>query len=269
MSKPVTRLIDKVSDAVGVLYEPTRIRRIGEAKRDAALADAKSEMEIADLRERARRRSHHEQIRHQKNIEDILALTLPQIADDGNPDEVDDDWISNLFAKCRSVSNEEMQSVWSRILASEVNAPGSFSRRTVNAVESLSRQEAELFTKLCGYACSIGKDALCIIPVVLDPKDEIYAAHDIHHEVMEYLDGAGLVHYGGVSHTGLALHKGDTISYYDDVLVVREPGGKFGINGGIVTFTTIGLELFPICGRGPVAGFPEYLREKWAKHLSV
>ncbi len=152
---------------------PLNIRRIGEAKRDVALVDAKSEMEIADLQERAKRRSHHEQIKHQKNIEDILALTLPQITDDGNPDEVDDDWISNLFAKYRSVSNEEMQSVWSRILASEVNAPGSFSRRTVNAVENLSRQEAELFTKLCGYACGIGKDALCMGIIYLSPLSSV------------------------------------------------------------------------------------------------
>ena len=71
--------------------------------------------------------------------------------------------------------------------------------------------QAELFTKFCGFVCNIGKYGHCF-PVVLDPTDEIYAAHDIHHGIMEYLDGAGLVHYGGVSHNDLSLQKGDTMT---------------------------------------------------------
>lgn len=265
LAKPATRLVEKVSDALGVLYQPAHLRRIGKAKADVALMEAMFKMEITDLEKRAALRWKHEQVVHQKNIEKILRQALPQITDGANPDGVDDDWISNLLTKCRLVSREEMQTLWSRILAEEVNMPGSFSKRTVNALADLDRQEAELFTNLCGYVCNIED----YMPVVLEPSDEIYVASGIHHGTIRYLDSAGLIDYGGVSHTGISLQRGDTVSYFGKVLVVKDPGGKFGLNAGVVNFTTVGRELFPISGSKPVNGFLEYLQQKWANHFSV
>ena len=43
LGKPIDTLIHKISDATGVLYEPTRIRRKAKAKSDAAIISAKAE----------------------------------------------------------------------------------------------------------------------------------------------------------------------------------------------------------------------------------
>ena len=43
LAKPIDTLIHKISDATGVLYEPTRIRRKAEAESDAAIISAKAE----------------------------------------------------------------------------------------------------------------------------------------------------------------------------------------------------------------------------------
>ena len=53
ISKPATVLIEKVSSAIGVLYEPTRIRKEAEAKADAALIEAQSRIVIGDMERRA------------------------------------------------------------------------------------------------------------------------------------------------------------------------------------------------------------------------
>ena len=265
LTKPATRLVEKISDAVGILYEPTHLRRIGKAKADVALLEAATSVEVSDLERRVIARWRHEEAMNQKNIEGILKKTLLQVSDDANPDEVDDDWISNLFSKCRMVSDEEMQFLWSKVLAGEVNVPGSFSKRTVNALSNLDKREAELFTCLCGFVCNIGGS----IPVVLDPVDQIYTTSGISYGAVRYLDSAGLIDYGGVSHTGITMQIGDTISYYGNVLVVKNPGGKFGLNAGVVNFTTVGYELFPICGSKPVDGFLEYLQRQWEKYLSA
>lgn len=53
LAKPATVLIEKVSDAVGCLYEPTKIRSIAKAKAKAAFITAESEIQIADLERRA------------------------------------------------------------------------------------------------------------------------------------------------------------------------------------------------------------------------
>lgn len=53
LSKPATVLIEKISGAVGILYEPTRIRREAKAKADAALTEAGAVLAIGDLERRA------------------------------------------------------------------------------------------------------------------------------------------------------------------------------------------------------------------------
>lgn len=265
LSKPATRLVEKVSDAVGVLYEPTRLRQLGKARADVALLEAATREEVSDLERRAIVRRRYEETMHQKNMEEIFKRALPQVSDDANPDGLDEDWVSNLFGKCRTVSDEDMQSLWSKVLAGEVNMPGSFSKRTVNALSDLNRPEAELFTRLCGFVCDIHG----YIPVVLDPSDQIYTASGINYGTVRYLDSAGLISYGGISHTNMTLERGEEISYYGNTLTVEEPkNGSFGMDVGVVNFTTVGGELFPICGSKPVDGFLEYLRLKWEKHLS-
>ncbi|MDE0392215.1 MAG: DUF2806 domain-containing protein [Rhodospirillales bacterium] len=264
LGRPATLLVEKVSDATGAIYEPLHIRRMAKARADAAMIAAQSEIKITELQERAAIRRMQEEAKQQKNIDDVLAKALTQVSEDAKPDDMEEDWIINLFDKCRIVSDEQMQVLWSKVLAGEANAPGSYSKRTVNALADLNESEAALFTALGGFVCVIGIHT----PVVLDEKAEIYNAHGINYNSMQYLDSAGLVRFGGISRTFRQLKKGDIVNYYDSALTVQSPGGKFGVDTGLVSFTTVGFELFPICGAKPVKGFLQYLEKQWKKHLA-
>ena len=151
LAKPADTLIKKISNAVGILYEPRHIRKVAEAKANAALTEAKSEIEITDLHKRAAQRWIEEEAQRQKNMENITDKALPQLNENAKPDSVDNDWIVNFFDKCRIVSDDEMQGLWSRVLAGEAKAPGTYSKRTVNSLSDLDKTEAALFTKLCGF----------------------------------------------------------------------------------------------------------------------
>lgn len=98
---------------------------------------------------RSEQRDCYEKIRHQKNIENIAQQApemLPPVASD---EPVDQDWTADFLENCKNVSSEEMQSIWARILAGEVAQPGSFSKRTLAFVKTLSKPEAFLFSKFC------------------------------------------------------------------------------------------------------------------------
>ena len=69
--KPVNTLIEKISDAVGILYEPRRIRKAAEAEAYAAIIKAQAENEITDLQQRAEHRRIVEDLRDQKHMEAI------------------------------------------------------------------------------------------------------------------------------------------------------------------------------------------------------
>ena len=72
LSKPATVLIEKISDAVGTLYEPVHIVKVAEGEVKAAKIKAESEIEITDLQRRAERRRFEEDARHQKTWRILL-----------------------------------------------------------------------------------------------------------------------------------------------------------------------------------------------------
>lgn len=265
LSKPVTVLIEKISKAVGTLYEPRRIRNVAKAEAKAEKMKAETEIEITDLQMRAEQRRREEEARNQNNMEDITAKAAPYINENANPEGMDDDWIANLFNKCRIVSDNEMQSLWARVLATEANAPGSLSKRTVNILSDLDKNDADLFTKLCGFGWDIGG----VVPLIFDVQGEIYKKHGINFDTLSHLENIGLIQLAAT--TGFAiggLSKKDTVHYYGQRLhleMYRDNDNQLMV--GKVLLTKIGKELAPICGSKPIVGFYEYVKEQWRQYL--
>src|SRR5688572_23724780 len=123
LTKPATVLIEKISDALGGYFKPYQIRRVAAAEADAEKIHALAQLEISDLQRRALQRFVAEEAKRQDNIEAITAKALPEVTPDALSEKVEDDWIVNFFDKCRLISDDEMQALWSKVLAGEANAP--------------------------------------------------------------------------------------------------------------------------------------------------
>ena len=250
--KPADTLIKKISSAAGILYG---LEKIAEAEAKAALIKARSDIEITDLQRRAANRWMAEEAQRQKNMEDITDKALPQLDENAKPESMDNDWVANFFDKCRIVSDDEMQRLWSRVLAGEANAPGSYSKRTVNFLSDLDKADAELFTKLCGFGWQIGN----IVPLVFDVQAEIYNKYGINFGTLSHLESIGLVQFSHL--TGFLRRKVPkkfNVSYYGRALILEMPRDADNeLKDGKVLLTRIGQELAPICGSKPVDGFWE------------
>ena len=265
LSKPANTLIEKISNAAGVLFEPHQIKRVAKAKAEAARMEAQTEIEITDLHRRAARRWIDEEAQRQKNMEDITAKALPQLDENAKPGSIEDDWIVNFFDKSRIVSDNEMQVLWSRVLAGEANAPGTYSKRTVNFLSDLDKPEAELFSKLCGFGWQIGD----IVPFVFDVQAEIYNRYGINFNALSHLDSIGLVQFDNLAgFQRLRLPKSIVLHYYGRPLHLNLPkDADKKLDIGSVLLTRIGQELAPICGSKPVEGFWEYVKDQWKDYL--
>ena len=259
--KPADTLIKKISSAAGILYG---LEKIAEAEAKAALIKARSDIEITDLQRRAANRWMAEEAQRQKNMEDITDKALPQLDENAKPESMDNDWVANFFDKCRIVSDGEMQGLWSRVLAGEANAPGSYSKRTVNFLSDLDKAEAGLFTKLCGFGWQIGN----VVPLVFDVQAEIYNKYGINFSTLSHLESIGLVQFDNLAgFINQNLPKKFDVLYYDRALVLEMPqdaGNPLQI--GKVLLTRIGQELAPICGSKPVDGFWEYVKDQWKEY---
>jgi len=268
-SKPVTTLIEKISNAVGVLYEPRRIRNKAKANADAALIEANSKIEITELQHRGMERWVIEQGQKQENMEKIIEGSIPLIEDDSKPEAVDNDWLANFFDKCRLISDDEMQKLWSKLLSGEANNPGNYSKRTINLLSGLDKSDAVLFTKICNYTINIiGRQSLFIDNIESEP----YKNNGIKFIDLQNLENIGLINFNYMSGFQIdidsgsqdAINKKIVLKYYENKFNLYKPiKGKESIDIGKVIFTKIGRELSQICIGKPVKGFENYLIEKF------
>lgn len=79
-----------------------------------------------------------------------------RIRHDEKKEAYDFDWFVRFYEAVGNVSNEQMQSIWAKILAGEINKPNTYSLRTIEALKNLSQQEAELFGKICSHCICNG-----------------------------------------------------------------------------------------------------------------
>lgn len=261
LAKPVDTLIKKVAAAVGGIFEPYQIKRLAKAETEASLIRAQGEIEVTDLQRRAMHRFIEEEAKKQVNIEQITSQALPQLEENAKPESIEDDWMTNFFDKCRIVSDQEMQSLWSRVLSGEANAPGSYSKRTVNFLSDLDKSDALLFSQLCGFGFLISN----IVPIIYDAKHEIYNKNGVNFNTLSHLDSIGLIQFNHI--TGfqrIKLPKKFTVFYYGEPIEIEMPNDTDNVMDlGHVRLTKIGQELASICGSKSVNGFKEYILEKW------
>ena len=265
LAKPFDTLVKKIAKGVGTLYEPRRIKNVAKAEAEAEKIKAASEIEMTDLHRRAEQRRIEEEAKHQKNMEDITAKAAPHLNEDASPDAMDDDWVANLFDKCRIVSDDEMQSLWARVLAGEANTPGTYSKRTVNLLSDFDRSDADLFTILCGFGWVMGN----VRPLVFDVQADIYNRYGINFNTLSHLESIGLIQFDGlVGFSSLKLPKRFAVYYYGKPLSLEmAEDANNELDTGKVLLTKIGQELAPICGSKPVEGFYEYVKGQWKEYL--
>ncbi|MBE3070869.1 MAG: DUF2806 domain-containing protein [Planctomycetes bacterium] len=264
LSKPATLLIEKISDAVGGLFKPRQIVRVARAEAQAAKIAALNKIDIRKLQRRAKRRFWAEEARKQANMESIAAKALPGVGQEAHPEDVDNDWIANFFDKCRIISDEEMQVLWAKVLAGEANAPGTYSKRTVNALGSLDKRDAQLFTTLCGFVWLIN-NTLC--PLVFYTQTPIYTGRGIHFNTLQHLANAGLVTYEGLGMYDVRrLGREVAASYFSKAVRLRFPHPEDNrLDVGSALLSSTGQELAPIAGAQAVDGFFEFVVETWRK----
>ncbi|MCP4361555.1 MAG: DUF2806 domain-containing protein [Chloroflexi bacterium] len=263
LAKPATVLVEKISGAIGGVFQPWQIRRVAEAEADAERIKAVTQMEITELQRRALQRFIIEEAKKQNNIEVITARALPQVEANAQPQNIEDDWITNFFDKCRLISDEEMQILWSKVLAGEANSPGTYSKRTVNFLGSLDKSDANLFQNLCKFSWLFDNKELA--PLIYDLKDEIYKRHAVNFDSINHFDAIGLLSFSvSASYELIDLPRKIQTSYYGALVDIEfENKSDNRLVTGRVLLSKVGQELAPICGSAPIPEFIDYCLEKW------
>lgn len=277
LGKPATILIERVSDAIGGAFKPWQIRRVAEAQAQADKISAVAQIEISELQLRSMKRMLIEEAKKQQNIEEIVASSLSLLENTADPSSIESDWISNFLDKCRLISDEGMQSLWSRILAGEANSPGTFSKRTINFVGSMDKREADMFATLCRFSIAWRlfplddelDDTVVLTqsPLVYDMDATVYNEAGITYVELQHLQEIGLIHFPGHHIFDYGLPRMFALDVYGSqysIVLPRSAQNAFEI--GFVGFTQLGRDLARLCPVSPVPGFVAYLLDVWRKN---
>ncbi|MBI2713249.1 MAG: DUF2806 domain-containing protein [Rhizobiales bacterium] len=244
------KLADTVRHVVDLVAGSDRIIAKAQAQAHAELILAEGRAQKQDIEARAIDRLRKREARRQNNIESITVKALKALPPPEQLSEqpVSEDWTSRFFEECQDISDVEMQQIWARILAGEVARPGSFAPHTLSVVRDLTKNDANLFTKVCGYVWRITDTET--MPVIHSIEMPEFVNTDIDFGSLTHLTTIGLIEYDHIA--GYEIKKPATeiaVSYFGAVHQLKSDGGQERrLSLGHVIFTAVGNELLGISG---------------------
>ena len=155
LSPAVVKLITSVEKGIGGIFKPIQIKRVAKAKAAAMLIDTEANIRKEELIARANARLAATEARRQENIEAIVTKAtkvIQQLPYDATDTPVNQDWIAAFFEDCKDIGEDKIQELWGKILAGEVVSPGTFSRRTLQALKTLETEDVEAFKVFCSVS---------------------------------------------------------------------------------------------------------------------
>ena len=253
----IEKLLDLTASGIGAIAGPMlatwRASREAEAKRIAARGDADvlailAEGQagalpvIAEAQESARlllsgpgvtiegemavagaieQRVRFQEEKRQRNISAIFSQAAAQLPDEEVADsEPDHDWAARFFNEAQDVSSEEMQALWAKVLAGEVERPGSTSLRTLGVLKDLDREAARIFRKLCSTSVSIRPNGSTFLDARVPSMDGQPGSNSLREHGLGFLDLNILNEHG--------LIISEYNSWYDYRMCVGVPHGGPG-----------------------------------------
>ncbi len=210
-NEPICKLIDAMQKGAGVLYEPHHLKKMANAKAYAIdkIGDAirrNSDLPIVyqgkdtdlcidisdanSLVERTKHRILFRETRKQQNLDSIASKTFIQLEDktDCDTEPVNQDWMVRFINAAQDVSDDELQNLWSKILAGEIIKPKSCSFRTLEILKNMSKDEFDMFLKICPFICE----------QFLSDEGGLLEKYGIEYEMILILDECGLINSGGL-----------------------------------------------------------------------
>ena len=181
------------------------------------------------------------------NLAKIVQMAASQLNETAAPALITDDWTANFKDKARTCYDEEMSRLWATLLAGEANAPGSYSRKTVNVLADMDIHDAKLFSNLCRFQLmQYGYDHERTIVIIDLETAWIYKEYGITKNSLAQLIGLGLVELmGNTVHLSM-VEKRDKLAHSNGWIICGPSPGK-GIDMGGTSFTHSGLQMSKLC----------------------
>jgi uncharacterized repeat protein (TIGR03899 family) len=266
---PMNKLLDVVSNGIGrftkahydkqdIDTEAYKIEKLAAAQALANQITNNSQKEQLtetqksnlSLEERTQSRVSFQEQKKQINLEKVIAVAAEELKNEQTvtDEALDEDWITRFFKNAADISDEEMQSLWGKILAGEIKQPKTYSLRTLELVKNLTKEEAQTFEKVAHFAAIHGEDSYLFLTNARTNTRTFGEIYDITFSDILLLSGIGLIQQQEIKlYFGLNQKNITPIFNFGDktlMLDIKANTPRFGIDN--LVFTKAGHELLTL-----------------------
>lgn len=156
------------------------------------------------------------------------------------------DWFIRYYEASGNISDKEMQILWAKILAGEIEKPSSYSLRTLDVLRNMSKEEAECFVKICNASIKIESEKYVI------PADQDYLSKNgIDYSDILMLEEIGLINSGSGIYINDDLESNTRykLYMYDSLIVKAIASEKRKFSLRVYPFKNVGNELATLIDR--------------------
>lgn len=161
--------------------------------------------------------------------------------------EFDWDWYFRFYESAGNISDEELQILWAKILAGEINESNTFSLRMLDVFKNIRKNEAQMFMGLLNH-CVIGRNN-----AFLPYYNKFLERSNISYSTVLYMAELGLLFNDPSLVLERELDEKENILFDNQSIVVmasKNDSGNNMIKIKQFPLTTIGCELASIIGAG-------------------
>ena len=158
------------------------------------------------------------------------------------------DWFIRFYEAVGNISNEEMQKIWAKILAGEINHPSSYSLRTIDILKNLSQEDALQFKRICSF-CIHDRDKV-FVPFYKDFMKQF----GISYSEMMALDELGIMVCDGMLVLKVPVSQKPRICFLNRGLILTIASVEASIDTMDIQqfpLTSVGKELATLIGDMP------------------
>ena len=268
LSQPLTKLVETVSGGLDTLYKPWHLKRMAKARAEEIklISEAITQnamlpinyqhgnvgidsTDVQNLLARTQQRLLQDEVKKQQNMDAVVANAAEELRTKEKVSEtpVDEDWSTRFRNIAKDVSSEEMQFIWGKVLAGEVEKPGSFSMRTLETIRNLSKNEAATFQRMIPFIIQMNSD------IFFSSDKEIMRKYGIAYAEIMVLNECGLVELNEISYNPM-MKKGDTRNLITDERIAIISGiSETSVKVTFLAYalTNAGRELYRILAHSP------------------
>lgn len=251
------KLLDKISNAIGWGVIPKNTKKYRLEAEEYLIEQIMNDDKIPTLAKAAYISNARKVIRQYVNQCNICTEAIKCLSTETNIDninELEDDWLEFFFDKAKKVGKEDMQIIWAKLLAKEVESPNSVSKQLLHILAIIDSREAESFVKLANFIINIGDKVYAIVSQ--EHFKDVYEPCGLKQSDIMQLVDIGLVQYDNWGYT-VILDDGEEITYFDKNIDV---GNINKLHVGNVALSKAGEELVSIItDKERIRVFEDYL----------